>query len=176
MIKKLLIIGGDEGAGKSTLAKKIVPHINNGAAFDAENLVQIFPFEFNNTFQNLVIDNSLDLIHNFYEYGYERVVAGSFVNDRNWFDIFRSKLKYDPQIYFLMLVVPKPERDIRRLTREKKSTKEMMDWLDNKYPPDTTLRDSQKTGDYTYVEIDNSNISIEDSIAKLKELIPDFFS
>lgn len=175
-MKKLLIICGQEGSGKSTLAKKIVPHINNGAAFDTENIAQVYPFEFNNNFQNLIIDNTLDLIHNFYEYGYERVVAGSFILDRGWFDIFRLKLKYDPTIYIVMLGATKSQRDMRRLTREKKSTKEMMDWMDNKYPADTTLKDSQKTGNYTYIEIDNSNIPVEESIIKIKELIPDFFS
>src|SRR3989344_6697321 len=174
-MKKLLIVCGQEGSGKSTLSKKIVPHLKNGASFDAENTVQVSPFEFNEAFQSLVIDNSLDLIHNFFEYGYEQVVGVSFLNDRKWFDIFRSKLKYDPQIYILMLSASKAERDMRRLTREKKSTKEMMDWMDNKYPPYTDLKDSQKTGDYIYIEIDNSNIGMADSIAKLKELIPDFF-
>src|ERR1035437_9011502 len=101
-MKKLLIVCGPEGVGKSTLAKKIGPHINNGAAIDTENLAQVFPFIFNDTFNNLIIDNTLDIIHNFYEYGYERIVAVSFVNDLLWFDVFKSKLKYDPKIYILM--------------------------------------------------------------------------
>ena len=175
-MKKLLIVCGQEGSGKSTFAKKIVPHLENGAAFDAENLAQVHPFEFDESFQNLVIDNSLGLIHNFYEYGYERVVGGSFLNDRKWFDIFRSKLKYDPEISILMLGASKGERDMRRAARERKSTKEMMDWMDEKYPPYTDLKDSQASGGYEYIEIDNSDIAVEESIARLKELIPGFFA
>jgi len=175
-MKKLLIVCGAEGVGKSTLAKKILIHLNNGAVFDAENLAQVSPFIFDDSFCNLVIDNSLDLINNFYEYGYERVVGVSFLNHLSWFNVFKSKLKYNPEIYILMLTTAKPERDYRRLNREKKTTRYWMDLIDKKVPMDTSLKDSEKIGGYTYIEIDNTAISVEDSIAKIKKLIPDFFS
>lgn len=147
-MQTLIIICGQEGAGKSTLAKAITAHLKNGASFDAENILQVNPFNFDNAFKALAIRNSVDLIHNFYDAGYETVVAGSFISDRQGYDVFRKLLRGNPQIYIVMLGATKQTRDDRRLKREKPTTKEWRDELDLKYPPDRTFYDSQKTGDY----------------------------
>ncbi|MDD5050894.1 MAG: hypothetical protein PHV93_04150 [Candidatus Pacebacteria bacterium] len=174
-MKNLLIICGQEGAGKSTLAKAIVPHLKNGAAFDAENILQVNPFEFDENFQSLALENSLDLIHNFFEGGYENVVAGSFLIDQTHFDAFKAKLKYAPKIYILMLTVEKGTRDERRLNRDKKTTKEWMDLVDSKFYLETSLRDKADES-YTYFEIDNTKLNVADTIELLKQKIPQFFT
>ncbi|MDD4989307.1 MAG: hypothetical protein PHV42_02675 [Candidatus Pacebacteria bacterium] len=173
-MKSLLIICGREGAGKSTLAKAIVPYLKNGASFDAENILQVNPFLFDENFQSLALENSLDLIHNFFEAEYENVVAGSFLIDQNHFDAFKAKLKYESKIYILMLTVDKGIRDERRLNRDKKTTKEWMDLVDSKFYLETSLRDNADES-YTYFEIDNSKMDVADTIELLKKQIPQFF-
>ena len=101
MNKTLIILCGLEGSGKSTLTKALLPHLKNGAAFDAETILQVNPFEFNETFQNLAISHAADLIFNFYEHGFDTVVAASFINDRFWYDRFRTLL---PGLYNIYLI------------------------------------------------------------------------
>lgn len=178
-MQKLLIICGQEGVGKSTLAKRIVPHIVNGAAFDAENILQVNPFEMNDEFERLAVDNSAALINNFFQYGYNNVIAGSFIRNKKGFDLLKEKLPTKPIIYLLMLTATKPVRDERRLQREKKPIDgkliEWMKWMDIHYPPDATLKAAQDTGDYTYFEIDNTALTVEQTIEQVREKLPEFF-
>ncbi len=174
-MKKLLIVFGDEGAGKSTFAKRIVPHLKNGASFDAENILQVNPFEFNSQFIELGIANSLDLIHNFFEAGYERVVAGSFINTREQFDTFKSQLKYDSEIYVLQLVADKSIRDNRRLNREKPTNQEQMDWMDKTWPTSSSLKEMAGDGVYTFFKLDNGGQTIEQGIETVKQNLSGFF-
>ncbi len=171
-----IILCGQEGTGKSTLAKMMVPMLKSGAAFDAENILQVNPFEFNDAFKALAIKNSVALIHNFFDAGFETVVAGSFINDRHGYDAFRALLKGTPKIYILMLGASKAVRDERRISRAKPTTKEWRDELDKKYPPDTTLRDLESSGDYKYVEIDNSGLNTLETFDRIRAAVPEVFT
>ena len=176
MNKALIILCGLEGSGKSTLTKAILPHLKNGAAFDAETILQVNPFEFNEAFQNLAISHAADLIFNFYEHGLDTVVAASFINDRFWYDRFRTLLPGLYNIYLIMLEADKKTRDIRRIARKKPTSKEARDWLDNKYPPDETLKDTEATGDYKYISIENSKFTVDEIIELIKTTLPGVFS
>lgn len=174
-MKKLLIVCGDEGAGKSTFAKKIVPFLKNGASFDAENILQVNPFEFNKKFIKLAIANSVDLIHNFFEAGYEQVVAGSFISTREEFDVFNSQLAGDPEIYILQLTAEKFVRDDRRLKREKPTDQKQMDWMDINWPTSNSLAETAGDGSYSFFRLDNSELPIDQAIQKVKEGLSGFF-
>lgn len=174
-MKKLLIVFGDEGAGKSTFAKNIVRHLTNGAAFDAENVLQVKPFEYNADFINLAIKNSISLTHNFFEAGYEQVVAGSFIGNREQFDTFKSQLKYDPKIYALQLLADKSVRDQRRLSREKPTTQELMDWMDKTWPTSFSLEETAGDGAYKFLKLDNTGRTVDEEIEVVKREFPDFF-
>ncbi len=170
---KLLIICGQEGTGKSTIAKAILPHLKNGAAFDAENILQVNPFEFDEKFKQLAIDNSAVLINSFFGHGCERVVAGSFIGDRAGYDAFKTKLEHSPKVFIVMLVASQEVRDKRRMERAKPTTKEWRDIADAKAPKDTTLGAAKD--EYDYYEIDNSGLTVDETIAEVKKKIPDFF-
>jgi hypothetical protein len=62
------------------------------------------------------------LIHNFYEAGFETIVAGSFISDRGGYDRFRKLLTVNPNIIVVMLTANKSTRDERIITREKSVT------------------------------------------------------
>lgn len=175
MNKTLIILNGQEGAGKSTLAKALLPHLKNGASFDAETILQVNPFCFDENFQNLAISNAADLILNFYEHGFDTVIAASFLNDRPWYDRFRSLLPGHYNIYIIMLEANKETRDIRRIEREKPTSKEARDWLDNKYPPDTTFKEGEATEDYKYIAIDNSKLTVAETVGLIKATVPQVF-
>lgn len=176
MGKKLLIICGAEGTGKSTISKAIVKHLSNGVAFDAENILQVSPFEFNDGFQNLAVESAALLIDNYFKHGYTLVVAASFLNDKKWLDAFKAKLSTDCDIGILMINTSQKERDERRLARARPTTREEMAYVDTFHPIGLSLRDSAKDGGYKYAELDNSGLSVESTIENAKKLFPDFFN
>jgi thymidylate kinase len=174
-MQKLLIICGQEGVGKSTLIKSLVEHLHHGAVIDAEDLVQVNPWEQNEKFENLVLDNAACIVNNFFKYNYERVVVGSVVRNRKELDLFKTKLTSQPEIYILNLIVSPEILDKRRKQREKEPfTKEFLDWLKTSAPQDATLKEDSE-GNYTYIEINNSNFSVEETIRHLKNTTQNFF-
>ncbi len=172
-MRNLIILEGQEGAGKSTIIKAILPELTNGAAFDAENILQVNPFEYNLDFQKLAIQNSVSLIENFFTAGYRTVVAASFIGDIKQYDRFRKAFKKKTNIYIVMLVAPKSTRDQRRLKRKKPTTKYWRNRLDKLFPQDTSLKDAKR--DYKYIEIDNGRLSINETVKAIKKALPGVF-
>jgi len=172
-MKSLIILTGPEGSGKTTVAKALLPELKIGASFDAENILQVNPFKMDAKFQKLAIDNSVDLIENFFEAGYQTVVAGSFIGDVDGYDAFRKIFKQKVNVYVLMVTATKAVRDKRRIKREKPSTKQERDWMEKNYPQDETLKSADR--DYKYVEVDSSSLSVKQTIAKIKKVIPEVF-
>ena len=62
-MKKLLIVCGEEGAGKTTFASNINTHADKCAALDAEEVGQVNPWVFDDAFVSLLFDNVLDVVH-----------------------------------------------------------------------------------------------------------------
>ncbi len=115
------------------------------------------------------------MVNNFFEAGYDTVVAGSFLGDNQGYDYFRPMLKYENKIFVVMLAATKPVRDVRRIERSKPTKKEWRDFMDTQYPPDQTLKASAKNGDYTFIEIENSDMSVDEVLKIIMELAPDAF-
>ena len=63
--------------------------------------------------------------------------------------------------------------DRRRTERLKPSSKEWRDALDRSYPEDTTLCDAP--ADYHYVRIDNSGVTLAETVERIKHALPEVF-
>jgi energy-coupling factor transporter ATP-binding protein EcfA2 len=171
--RRLLIIVGQEGTGKSTLTRALVPHVQPGAAIDAEDVGQVNPWQWNDAFKNLLWDNVAALVFNFWQAGYANVIAGSFINDYADFVQFRSRLDGNVGIHLVQLCASRAVRDQRRIARPKATTKEWRDDLDRRYPEDTTLRGA--AAEYGYTRIDNSLLSVAQTVAQIKRVLPEIF-
>ena len=169
----MIIITGQEGAGKTTIVPALLPYVQPGAAFDAEDLGQVNPWHWDDAFKNLLWDNVAALVRNFWQAGYATVIAGSFLNEYADYVQFRPRLEGDAGIYLVQLCASKSVRDQRRIARSKPSSQEWRDELDRWYPEDTTLRDA--AAGYEYVPIDTSSLSVAQTVDQIRRVLPEVF-
>ena len=121
--QRLIIISGEEGAGKSTIVRALLPPTPYGARIDAEDIGQTNPCPMDDTFFDLLRRNVAGLVENFWAAGYVNVIAGSFLRRYSDYVSFRQLLR--PSAVFLIdLLAGKEVRDHRRITRAKRATQE----------------------------------------------------
>jgi guanylate kinase len=171
--RRLVIIAGQEGTGKTTIVRALLPYVRPGAAIDAEDVGQVNPWQWDSAFKNLLWDNVAALVRNFWRAGYTDVIAGSLINDYADYVQFRSRLDGDVGIYLVQLCASKAVRDQRRIARPNPSAKEWRDDLDRRYPEDTTLREAAT--EYCYIRIDNSSLSVAQTVAHIARALPKVF-
>jgi hypothetical protein len=135
---RLIIISGEEGAGKSTIVRALLPSTPYGAPIDAEDIGQTNPCPMDDEFFGLLRRNVADLVENFWAGGYVNVIAGSFLRRYSDYVAFRHLLL--PSAVFLVdLLVDRKVRERRRISRAKQTTQEWRDMVDQ-IPEDRTIR------------------------------------
>ncbi|MGH3738791.1 MAG: hypothetical protein ACRDT6_24810 [Micromonosporaceae bacterium] len=89
---RLLIIAGQEGSGKSTVIRGLLPDTPCGARIDGEDVGQVNPWIMDEAFRDLHRRNVAALVHNFWRSGYANVIAGSFLSSYPEYLQFRRML------------------------------------------------------------------------------------
>lgn len=174
--RHLILVTGEEGVGKSTLMSALLPRTPGGAKLDAEDVGQVNPFEFGETFLDLLWRNVAGVISNFWDAGYRTVITGSFLDGDTFesFERFRRHIPSDVAIHVVQLRASKSVRDDRRIRRDKPSSKEWRDRVDASYPrEDTSLRD--RATDYQYIGVDNSTMGLEKTVQTVMARIPEVY-
>lgn len=174
--RSLILITGEEGAGKSTVMSALLPQTPEGAKVDAEDVGQVNPFDFGPAFLRLLWANVVAVMTNFWEFGYSTVISGSLLDGdtHSSFQEFRAQVPRQVRIYVVCLSANQQVRDQRRINRAKPSSQDWRDQVDTSYPADdTSLRDNAQ--DYRYVRIDNSFQEVADTVAAIKAAIPEIY-
>jgi chloramphenicol 3-O-phosphotransferase len=171
---RLIIVSGDEGAGKSTIIRALLPQTPRSASIDAEDLGQVNPCPMDDLFFDLLRHNVAVLAENFWGAGYVNVIAGSFIRDYADYVAFQRLLTQHPTVVVVELLVAKAERDVRRTTRLKPTTQEWRDRVDV-VPEDLTIRQSADA-DYRYVGLDTTHLDVVGTIQRIRAAIPEIYA
>jgi len=167
--KSLIIIFGQEGAGKTTIISTLPEYIPNSAGVDGEDLLNVNPWAWNEKNKKLLWENVIDTTRNFWDFGYNPVITGSFFNYYSEFQEFKRKIPEAKNIMVIQLCADKEVRDRRRRERQKEYQKETSDWVDKNYPEDQEFK--EKFNEVTHLRIDSSKQKIEQTIAIILEYL-----
>ncbi len=171
--RNLILLVGQEGAGKSTTVRALAPAIPWSARIDAEDLTYVNPWSMDEAFLRLLWTNVSDLTRNYWKAGFRNVVAGSFLSNIDHYNAFREVLTMPTSVYLIQLCAGKPVRDVRRVERPKDSTQEWRDHVDRVDPEDTTFAATK--GDYRYLRIDNDGLDVSESVERVCQWAPELF-
>jgi ABC-type cobalamin/Fe3+-siderophores transport system ATPase subunit len=170
----LVIVNGEEGAGKSTIIRALLSHTPLGARIDAEDIGQTNPCPMDEAFFDLLRRNVALLVGSFWSAGYVNVVAGSFLRSYADYVAFRALLPEPSAVYVVELLVDKSVRDHRRVTRSKPTTQEWRDRVDL-IVEDVTIRQAANA-DYRYIGVDTTNLDVPETVRQITAAIPEIYA
>jgi ABC-type cobalamin/Fe3+-siderophores transport system ATPase subunit len=163
---RLVVVVGQEGVGKSTVVRALLAHLQDGAVLDGEDVGQVNPWVFNDTFRDLHRRNVAAVACNFWAAGYRTVVAGSFLSSLVEFLAFRALVPADVEVTVVHLMARKDIRDRRRADRTKQTSQDWRDAVDRADPEDTTLR--RGDAGYRYIALDTSDLDVAQTVARIR--------
>jgi hypothetical protein len=172
--RRLIIVSGEEGAGKSTIVRALLPSTPQGARIDAEDIGQTNPCPMDDTFFDLLRRNVAGLVANFWAAGYVNVIAGSFLRRYSDYVSFRQLLPRPSAVFLVDLLVDREVRNRRRITRAKQTTQEWRDMVDQ-IPEDQTIRQAADA-DYRYIGIDTTGLDVARTVQQIKDAIPEVYA
>ena len=165
--QSLIIIFGQEGVGKTTIISTLPEYIPNSAGVDGEDLLNVNPWAWNEKTLKLLWKNIIDTTRNFWAFGYNPVITGSFFNYYFEFREFKKFLPERTNIIVIQLCADREVRDRRRRKRPKEYQKEVSDWVDKNYPEDQEFREQSNIE--SYLRINNGEQEVEETIAIILE-------
>ncbi len=171
--RRLLLISGQEGAGKTTIIRALLPHTPRGARVDAEDLGQVNPCLYDDAFWRLLRANVAGLVRNYWSAGFENVITGSFLGTRDDFLRFRELIPEVNEVYMVQLLVQPEERQHRRLTRAKRTTQEWRDRVDRHEKAGTTIEADQDG--YRYFGVDSTGMTPEQTVEAIVREFPEIY-
>lgn len=135
-MKKLFLINGRGGTGKTNVAESLFELLEKTALLDIDHLMKVKPWEFDDQLSLLGVDNASALIDNYFKAGYSSVVLSGGVYNQVLMDHLMKMLSSDCKIYFVWLSASKEVRDKRRLGRDRDDadTDEHFDFIDSLFP------------------------------------------
>lgn len=162
---KIILINGQGGTGKTTVAGILKNEIENSAYIEADSLVAVNPFEFEKL-GPLVHKNAVSLITNFAETGYETIVTAGLTRNQEQLDDFLKVLNVKAEIVFVWLRASKEARLARRKARGRDGAdnEEHFEFINTIYP-DVEMLDVKEG---KYIDIDTSSKSIQEIVDEIK--------
>ncbi|MFJ8581155.1 hypothetical protein [Micromonospora sp. NPDC093277] len=171
--QRLVLVTGEEGAGKSTIIRALLPHTPRSARIDAEDIGQTNPCPMDDEFFGLLRRNVAGLVENYWTAGYDNVIAGSFLRNYPDYLAFRQLLTRSPAVFLVELLVDNDVRNYRRITRAKRTTQKWRDLVDL-IPEDRTIRQATDA-DYRYIGIDTTTLDVAATVRRIRDAIPELY-
>lgn len=166
MRKKLIIINGVMGVGKTSVSKALYKQLDNSFWLDGDNCWMMNPFEVTSENKYMVIDNTTYLINNFIKNSKsEHIILNWVIHTDEIMDSILYKINMNKiDLYKITLIcdedtlVKRIKKDIKSGIRDEDNIKRSLDKL-KLYKNMNTLK------------IDTANKSIDEIVENIKNII-----
>ncbi|WP_286911026.1 AAA family ATPase [Clostridium sp. UBA1652] len=165
MKKKLIIINGTMGVGKSTISKALYKNLENSVWLDGDWCWMMNPFVVNDENKKMVEDNIVYLLSNFLRNSsLEYVVFNWVIHEESIFELLLNRLKdFDFELYKITLICS--EEVLRnRIIEDFKNGRGDRN-LEN------SLKRLELYKNMDTIKIDTSNKKIDETIEKIINII-----
>jgi broad-specificity NMP kinase len=160
-MKKLIIVNGTMGSGKSSLCNELLKQLNNAIWLDGDWCWMMNPWNISDENKKMVIDNITHLLNNYLtNNSFEYVLFSWVLNKKEILDLLLDKLENNSFKLFVFTVTCSENIIEERLKRRGLS--------------DTIIKDAiGRLGDYFQMEsiFINSSKSMENNVEKISEII-----
>lgn len=169
VMEKIILINGQGGTGKSSVAKLLSQELKSSAYIDVDSLVITNPWEFGDESDNLAVKNAISLIHNFSSANFQNIIISGLTRNQQLLDSFLSQLNKEIDILFVWLSADEKIRLSRKEIRNRDSadTKEHFEFIDKLYPN----IDSIEIKNGKSIFIDTSSKTIQEVISEIENSI-----
>ncbi len=161
----LILINGQGGTGKTSVALALQNRIQNSAYIEADSLVAVNPFEFEKL-GPLLHKNAASLIQNFVGAGYETIITAGLTRNQEQLDEFLKLLNVKAEITFVWLRASKEVRIARRQARGRDGadSEEHFEFMEKIYPDVESFTVPGK-----FIKIDTTTKTLEEVINEYLE-------
>jgi cytidylate kinase len=165
MGKKLIIINGPMGVGKSAVCRELGKHLSNSVWLDGDWCWMMNPFVVNEENKKMVQDNIVHLLKNFLSNSsYEHIIFSWVIPDENIYSVILDGLKgADFRVFKITLLCS--EETLRKRIADDMSM--------GKRDTDTTFKSIEYLRSYANMDtnkIDTTNMSIIETAARIAEI------
>ncbi len=161
-MKKLIIVNGVPGAGKTTVCKELYKSISNSVWLDGDWCWMMNPFVVNEENKRMVEENITFSLRNYLiNSSYKYVIFNWVIGNEKIFEIILRKLEdLEFQLYKISLI-SSPEVLRERMLEDGRSEEKIGNSINN-----LRLYDDMDT-----LKIDTTNMSVRDTVNEILEVI-----
>ena len=166
MKKKLIIINGTMGVGKTTISSELNKELSNSIWLDGDWCWNMDPFIVNEETKTIVIDNITHILRNYISISHiEHIIFNWVIDINEIFDLILNPLKnLDVEVIKITLTCSK-ETLVNRISKDIKSGKREKDSI-NKSLKRVKLYDKLNT-----IKINTDNKSVQECVQDIIKLM-----
>lgn len=162
-MKKLIIINGTMGVGKSTVSRELNQRLQNSVWLDGDWCWMMNPWDFSDENKSMVIDNICYMLSNFLKNSsFEYVIFCWVLHLESITDLILERLKHiEFQTFKITLTCTREELTKRLIKRDLKNSGNVKNSIDR-----LSLYESMDT-----IKIDTSDLEVEEIVADIIRMI-----
>jgi shikimate kinase len=153
-VKKLILINGFPGSGKTTISKCLLEQLENAALIDTDDLMHVRPWDPIEKLFRIALENALLNAQNFFKHGYDIVAIAGCVHSKELFDVVHNSVGGEYKILYVQLQIDEETRKQR---------------AGDRYTPLPLLITADDLAQAEFIIINTANYSVEDAASEIRK-------
>lgn len=161
-MKKLIIINGTMGTGKTTICKILYKKLNNSVWLDGDWCWMMNPFKVTEENKRMAEDNITYLLNNFLENpDFEYVIFSWVMHNENIFDVLLEKLQKNEFQRYKISLVCSPEELKKRMLKDGREEKDI----------EMSLGRLKSYERMDTIKVDTTNTAVEKTVNEIVNIV-----